>query len=269
LWIGTLLALSLRFPYGWAGIFKLTHSVQRTDAERWSANCYTRSMNILLIEDSADLSANIGEFLESRNLVVDYAHDGLCGLHLAAVNNYDVVILDLNLPGLDGITLCQRLREGSRSDIPVLMLTARDTEQDKLKGFDAGADDYLTKPFSLLELLARLKALTRRTSGPSGLLEVADLSFDPKTLSVKRGGRRIELTPIGLGLLEQLMRASPSVVSRALIERTVWGDDPPESDAALRGHIHALRSAIDKDNEPKLVHTVHGMGYRLALSDEL
>jgi DNA-binding response OmpR family regulator len=228
-----------------------------------------RFMNVLIVEDSADLSANIGEFLESRGLLVDYAHDGLCGLHLAAVNRYDVLILDLNLPGMDGLTLCQRIRDGAHRSLPILMLTARDTEPDKLKGFDAGADDYLTKPFSLLELLARLNALVRRASDSSALLEVDELSFDAKTLVVRRANRRIELTPITLRLLEQLMRASPGVVSRAEIERTVWGNNPPDSDAALRGHIHALRSAIDQDREPKLLHTVHGMGYRLAIQNAL
>ncbi len=226
-------------------------------------------MNVLLVEDSTDLAANIGEFLESRGFTVDYAHDGLCGLHLAAVNSYDVLILDLNLPGMDGLALCQRLRESTHRDLPILMLTARDTERDKLKGFDAGTDDYLTKPFSLLELLARLKALVRRASGSKGPLEVAGLSFDPQTLIVRRASRRIELTPIALRILEQLMRASPGVVSRAQIERTVWGNDPPESEAALRGHIHALRAAIDQDTELKLLHTVHGIGYRLTFQNAL
>jgi DNA-binding response OmpR family regulator len=226
-------------------------------------------MNILLVEDNADLAANIGEFLESRGQTVDYAHDGLTGLHLTASNHYDALILDLNLPGMDGLALCQRLREGAHRDLSILMLTARDTEPDKLRGFDAGADDYLTKPFSLLELLARLKALKRRHSDPHGLLEVADLSFDPRTLIVRRAGRRIELTPTGLRLLEQLMRASPGVVTRPQIERTVWGDDPPQSDAALRGHIHALRAAVDAGAEPKLLHTVHGIGYRLAPDNAL
>ena len=149
------------------------------------------------------------------------------------------------------------------------MLTARDTELDKLEGFEAGADDYLTKPFSLPELLARLHALKRRQSVSSAVLEVADLSFDPRTLIVSRAGRQVELTPIGLRLLEQLMRASPGVVTRAQIERTVWGGEPPQSDAALRGHIHALRTAIDPGFGPKLLHTVHGIGYRLALEDAL
>jgi DNA-binding response OmpR family regulator len=221
-------------------------------------------MHVLLIEDSLDLSANIGEFLMSRGHDVDYALDGQTGLQLAASNSYDAVILDLGLPGLDGLTVCHRLRDASRKDVAVLILTARDGEADKLRGFDAGADDYLTKPFSLLELLARLKALSRRASGSKGVLEVADLTFDLRTLLVRRGGRAISLAPTGMRILEQLMRASPGVVTREQLEATVWGNDPPESDAALRGHILTIRNAVDAENAPKLLHTVHGTGYRLA-----
>ncbi len=220
-------------------------------------------MHVLLIEDSLDLSANVGEFLQSRGLAVDYALDGVRGLQLAASDSYDAVILDLGLPGLDGLTLCKRLREASRRDVPVLILTARDTEADKLRGFEVGADDYLTKPFSLLELHARVRALGRR-SAPKGVLEVDDLSFDLRTLVVRRGKRMISLAPTAMRILEQLMRASPGVITREQLERTVWGNDPPESDAALRGHIFTLRNAIDSDTEPKLLHTVHGAGYKLA-----
>jgi DNA-binding response OmpR family regulator len=221
-------------------------------------------MHVLLIEDSLDLSANIGEFLMSRGHDVDYALDGQTGLQLAASNSYDSVILDLGLPGLDGLTVCHRLRDASRKDVAVLILTARDGEADKLRGFDAGADDYLTKPFSLFELLARLKALSRRASGSKGVLEVADLTFDLRTLLVRRGDRAISLAPTGMRILEQLMRASPGVVTREQLEATVWGNDPPESDAALRGHILTIRNAVDAENAPKLLHTVHGTGYRLA-----
>jgi len=225
-------------------------------------------MRILLIEDHHDLAANIGEYFEQRGHVVDYAGDGLSGLHLAAVNAYDALVLDINLPGLDGLSLCRKLRSEARSPVPVLMLTARDTERDKLTGFDAGADDYLTKPFSLPEMEARLRALTRRGTPPADVLHVADLSFDLRTLVVRRGSRRIQLTPLGLRLLEALMRVSPAVVSRRDAERTLWGESPPDSDAALRGHVHALRAALDPPLTPKLLHTVHGIGYRLALDDE-
>ncbi len=224
-------------------------------------------MLVLIVEDDPDLAANLGEYLQSRGISVDFAGDGLTGLHLAAVNPYDVILLDLTLPGLDGLSLCRRLRDSARRNTPVLMLTARDTERDKLAGFGAGADDYLTKPFSLPELHARLQALTRRAGGGQEILQVADLTFDTRTLIAQRGERRLELTPTGLKLIESLMRAAPGVVLRADIERAVWGDDPPDSEAALRGHIHALRAAVDGATRIKLLHTVHGVGYRLA-SDE-
>jgi DNA-binding response OmpR family regulator len=226
-------------------------------------------VRILLIEDHQDLAANLGEYLESRGETVDFAADGLTGLHLAAVNRYDAVVLDLNLPGMDGISLCRRLRQDARRVTPILMLTARDTERDLVEGFESGADDYLTKPCSLIELHVRLKALARRaTQGFETRLAVGDLSFDSQTLIVRRGNRRLELTPTGLKLLELLMRASPAVVSRAEVEHALWGDHPPDSDAALRGHIHALRAAIDGPETHKLLHTLHGVGYRLSTAAE-
>jgi DNA-binding response OmpR family regulator len=227
-------------------------------------------MHLLLIEDHADLAANIGEYLEARSHVVDYAVDGLTGLHLAAVNRYDVIVLDLNLPGLDGMSLCRRLRQDGHSTVPLLMLTARDTEADKINGFDAGADDYVTKPFSLAELHARLTALARRGAVSSGgdVLRVADLTFDVRTHIARRGERRIELTRAGLKLLEAMMRTAPGVLSRDAAERAIWGDDPPDSDASLRGHVHALRRAVDENESVKLVHTLHGIGYRLTTNPD-
>lgn len=223
-------------------------------------------MNVLLVEDSQDLAANIGEYLEAQGEVVDYAMDGLTGLHLATTNDYDAIILDLNLPGVDGVTLCKRLREDAGKTVPILMLTARDTERDKLVGFEAGADDYLTKPFSLPEMRARLKAVTRRGAAASTALQVGDLHFDSQTLVAKRGGNPLELTPTGIKLLELLLRASPGVVTRQQVENAIWGDNPPDSDAALRGHILALRRAIQKGDGDELLHTVHGVGYRIAVA---
>lgn len=230
-----------------------------------------RPLRLLLIEDNQDLAANMGEFLESRGHVVDFAGDGLTGLHLAAVNAYDALVLDLGLPGLDGLALCKRLREDAASRIPILMLTARDAERDILAGFAAGTDDYLTKPFSLRELLARLTALVRRSSGLSGtsFLRVADLTLDTQTLVARRAGQRLTLTPTGLRLLRSFLNASPRVLSRQDLEGIVWGEDPPDSDAALRAHIHALRQAIDRDHPVKLLHTIHGIGYRLVEDDAL
>jgi len=220
-------------------------------------------MHVLLIEDDSDLAANIGEFLASRGHTVDGASDGMRGLHLAAGEGYDAVILDLGLPDLDGLMVCQKLRETSRRDVPIVILSGRATEADKLSGFEAGADDYLTKPFSMLEMLARLKALVQRASGLR-VLQVEDLKFDLRTLIVQRGPRTIALGPTGMRILEQLMRASPGVVTRRQLERTVWGEDPPATDAALRGHILTIRNAVDTDAPQKLLHTVHGVGYRLA-----
>lgn len=223
-------------------------------------------MHLLLIEDHADLAANIGEYLQGHGHVVDYAGDGLSGLHLCTRQRYDAIILDLSLPGLDGLTLCRRLRGDGASTVPLLMLTARDTEQDKVTGLEAGADDYLTKPFSLAELHARLRALARRSSsGGRDVLRVADLSFDLRTLIARRGDRRLDLTRAGFKLLEALMRVAPGLLSREAAERAIWGDEPPESDASLRGHIHALRRLIDDGETLKLLHTQHGVGYRIAV----
>lgn len=225
-------------------------------------------MHILIVEDHADLAANIGEFLESRGDVVDYALDGLTGLHLASTKAFDVIVLDVGLPALDGVTLCQRLRSDGSGIAPILMLTARDTVQQKLEGFAAGADDYVTKPFSLEELHARLLALTRRAKGRDLLLRVDDLSMDLRTMIVRRGERRLTLRPAEIRLLEILMRSAPALITRQEVERQLWGDSPPGSDAALRGHIHALRIAIDLPGMTPLLHTIHGTGYRLGRSDD-
>jgi DNA-binding response OmpR family regulator len=224
---------------------------------------------ILLIEDNRDISDMVGSYLEARGYLLDYAADGVTGLHLAVVNDYDGIILDLMLPGLDGLSICRKLREEARRDTPLLMLTARDTQQDKITGLDAGADDYLVKPFDIRELEARLRALVRRGRGSvaTDVLSVSDLTLDTGTLEVQRGAQKLTLTPIGLKLLIVLMRASPRVVTRADLEREVWGDVLPDSDA-LRSHLYTLRKSIDKPFDKPLLHTVHGAGYRLADADE-
>jgi DNA-binding response OmpR family regulator len=223
-------------------------------------------MRLLLIEDSQDLAANVREHLGARGHIVDAAADGVTGLHLAIVKGYDAIILDLGLPGLDGLALCRKLREEAHRQTPVLMLTARDTLADKLGGFAAGADDYLVKPFALQELEARLHALVRRDRAGGAVLRVGDLSIDTGTLEVRRAGAALGLTPAGLKLLVLLMRASPRVLPRREIRLALWGGLPPESDA-LRTHIHVLRAAIDRPFAVKLLHTVHGMGYRIQAPD--
>jgi len=224
-------------------------------------------MYLLLIEDNPDLIENLCEFLESQGHTVDIAYNGLSGLGFALDNSYDVIILDLTLPGMDGLEVCSRLRREGH-DTPVLMLTARDTLHDKLQGFASGTDDCLVKPFALPELAARLTALSRRSRSEMTRrrLVVADLQFDPDTLRVERNGQRIELAPIPLKILALLMRRSPGVVRRTEIEREIWGDDLPDSDT-LRAHMHALRTAIDRHFKPPLLHTIRGMGYQLSDPD--
>jgi len=223
-------------------------------------------MKILLIEDNRDLSTNMFDYFETRGHTMDLAGDGISGLHFASTNQYDVLVLDLMLPGMDGLTLCKRLRDVGKHT-PILMLTARDSLNDKIAGLEAGADDYVVKPFSMREVDARLLALTRRAQVREGTstLQVGDLSFNTATLKVLRGKRSIELPPIPLKLLEVLIRQSPRVLSRGEVERAIWGDSPPDSDA-LRAHLHILRSLVDKNSDKPLIKTLRGIGYQI--SDE-
>jgi DNA-binding response OmpR family regulator len=225
-------------------------------------------MHLLIIEDNPDLVENLSDFFEARGHTVDIAYNGLTGLRFARENRYDVIILDLMLPGMDGLDVCAGLR-AEECHTPILMLTARDTLADKLKGFECGADDYLVKPFALPELEARIGVLLRRGGEPATRrrLVVEDLSFDLNRLRVERAGRRIVLGPTPMRILEVLMRRSPGVVRREELERAVWGDNPPDSDA-LRAHMHALRSAVDRDSSVPLVHTLRGIGYQLAGPDD-
>lgn len=227
-------------------------------------------MHILLVEDHQDIAENIADYFAAHGDSVDWANDGPNGLDMARVGEYDVIVLDLMLPGIDGIELCRRLRQELNITTPVLMLTAKDLLSDKVTGFDAGADDYLVKPFSLVELAVRLKALTRRhvpTSTARNAIEVADLKFDLNALSAERGGKPIKLNPTTRRLLAVLMQNTHRVVTREELEQALWGEQPPPGDV-LRAHMHALRVAIDKGFEPRLLHTIHGTGYRLCLGAE-
>lgn len=221
-------------------------------------------MRILVIEDNKDILANVLDYLQLKGFSVDCAQDGLSGLHLASSGYYDLIVLDVMLPGIDGYQLCHRLREDARNEVPILMLTARDALEDRLKGLHAGADDYLIKPFALSELVARIEAILRRSQGKrTRQLQVADLRYDLDTLSVSRAGQFLKLNPIGLKILAVLMQKSPAVVRRDALEEALWGDDCPDSDS-LRSHIHQLRQVLDKPFSTALLHTIHGVGYRLA-----
>lgn len=222
-------------------------------------------MRILIIEDHRDIADNIADYLEPKGHALDFAGDGVTGLHLAVTNEYDVIVLDLTLPGLDGLEVCRKLRDEAKKSTPVLMLTARDQLEQKIEGFQAGADDYLVKPFAMKELEVRLDALSRRGGHrfASRIMQVGDLQFDPDTQTVRRGGRRLELNPSLRTLLGVLMTNTHRVVTRDELEHALWGDEPPDGDV-LRTHIYALRSVIDRPFADKLLHTIHGTGYRLA-----
>ena len=227
-----------------------------------------KNMRILIVEDNMDMAENISDFLEASGHVTDFAIDGVNGLQLALTETYDVIILDLMLPGMDGLDVCRELRRKADTYVPVLMLTARDTLDDKLLGFDCGADDYLVKPFALQELSARLQALTKRESfGSIKSLKVFDLVLDLGTLTVQRAGDPIELNKVCVTILTMLMQASPKVVSRQELEFALWGDAPPASDA-LRSHMYTLRRKVDKPHAVALIHTIHGQGYALRGDDE-
>lgn len=223
----------------------------------------TRLGDILLIEDHRDIAEMVFEYLEDQGYSVDYADNGLAGLKFSRDNAYDAIVLDVMLPGLDGLEVCRELRATGGVDTPVLLLTARDTLADKLAGFDSGADDYLVKPFDLEELVARLHSLMRRRRPDKDVLEVGELTLDQRTLKVVRAGQELTVTPIGMKILTLLMQLSPKVVDRRAIERAIWDDLPPDSDA-LRSHMYNLRKAIDKPFERTMIHTVHSAGFRIA-----
>lgn len=221
-------------------------------------------MKILVVEDNIDILQNVVDFLSIQGHTMDCAEDGLTGLHLAATQEFDLIILDLMLPGIDGISLCQRLRDDAQIQTPIIMLTAKDSVKDKLAGFEAGADDYLVKPFDLSELKARIDAVLKRSKKvlPETILQVGDLNFNTRTLEVNRAEIPIKLGPIGLKILECLMRASPDIVKKASLEELIWGEESCGSDS-LRTHIHMLRQSIDKPFQKESLVTVTRIGYRL------
>lgn len=221
-------------------------------------------MRILIVEDDATIAANLYDFLQSQGHSVDAAIDGPTALHLAQKHPFDAIVLDLGLPGMNGLAVAQSLRGQAQLETPILMLTARDTLDDKLSGFAHGADDYLVKPFSLKELQARLLALHKRASGRTTprRLEHGKLSLDPRTMTVCWSGAEVRLPPKCLAILELLLREPSRVVSRDEIERLVWGEAQETSDT-LRSHLHTLRRALVAAGGSDPVETLHGIGYRL------
>lgn len=222
-------------------------------------------LRILLIEDQRDIAANIWDYLECRGFVMDHAADGVNGLRMALDGAYDVIVLDLGLPKLDGLELCRALRAAHRNT-PVLMLTARDTLDDKLAGFAQGADDYVVKPFAMKEIEARIRALHRRGRLQQGeVVRVAELTLDPVNRRVERAEQRLTLTRAGFVLLELMLRRSPHLVRHAELAHALWGENGGDI-ATLHTHLSVLRSIIDRPFATRLLHTVHGFGYRIAES---
>ncbi len=224
-------------------------------------------MRILVVDDDRAVRESLRRSLTFNGYSVDLAVDGVDALDRVGVQRPDALVLDVMMPRLDGLEVCRRLRS-TGDDLPILVLTARDSVSERVAGLDAGADDYLPKPFALEELLARLRALLRRTAADSGVesseaMRFADLSLDPVTREVARGERSISLTRTEFSLLEMLMANPRRVLTRSRILEEVWGYDFPTSGNALEVYIGYLRRKTEAENEPRLIHTVRGVGYVL------
>ena len=219
---------------------------------------------VLVVEDDAAVRESLVRALGQDGYAVETAADGHVALSAVAAREPDVVVLDVGLPGVDGLAVCRRYRADGRRT-PVLMLTARDRVTDRVAGLDAGADDYLVQPFALVELLARLRALLRRTEpiGTMAALQFADLVMEPSLVEVRRGARRIELTRTEYQLLELFLRNPRRVLTRAVIFTHVWGYDFGEGSNSLDVYIGYLRRKLEADGEPRLIQTVRGFGYAL------
>ena len=224
-------------------------------------NPASNGLRVLVIEDQHDIAASIWDFLERRGHEVDHCADGVSGLARALQGDVDVIVLDLGLPRLDGLDLCRRLREAGHG-VPVLMLTARDTLDDKLRGFSEGADDYLVKPFAMRELEARIRAVHRRGQPADAACSFGGLSYDPRTMTAEREGQRIPLTRLQGSLLACLLRDAPRIVPHARLIDTAWERSGGDV-AALQTQVYELRALVDKPFAPPLIRSVRGVGYRL------
>jgi DNA-binding response OmpR family regulator len=221
-------------------------------------------MRVLLVEDERRISAYVKRGMEEAGHAVDVAFTGPEALRWTEMADYDAIVLDIMLPGLDGLAVCREVRKAG-SAAAILMLTARDTIDDRVAGLDAGADDYLVKPFAMKELLARLRAVVRRTaeSARSPLLTVADLSLDPARHQVTRAGKKIVLSAREFAILEYFMRNAGLVLTRPMITEHVWDYDVFHQSNAIDVYVRTLRRKMDDDFEPKLIETIRGVGYRL------
>ena len=220
-------------------------------------------LKLLVVEDQVDLAENIFEYLGEESFSLDYAADGLTALHLLATQTYDVVILDLMLPGVNGFEIARKIRQDLHCSTPIIMMTALSDLNDKEKGFDSGTDDYLVKPFELKELKLRIEALHRRHALQTPILKAGDIIFNPGTLEVEFHGLKAEVTGTPARLFEQLIRAYPNFLSHQALCDTIWCTDDDIEGKSLRTHIYALRKSLKDKLGHGMVKTVHGRGYRL------
>lgn len=223
---------------------------------------------MLIVEDHRALAENIFEFLGEESYCLDFAYDGLTALHLVSVNNYDVIVLDIMLPGLSGLQICERIRKDLQCNTPILFMTARDSIEDKTSGFSCGADDYLSKPFDMREMELRIQALARR--GASGKHEktAGSIRYDTDTLTVSlNNGKHIELTGTSAIMFEELLQAYPRFVTHERLSHAVWGVDDIDPHT-LRTHIYNLRKSLNNALGYSLIKTLRGRGYRLIPPEE-
>jgi DNA-binding response OmpR family regulator len=222
-----------------------------------------QKLSLLLIEDNLTIASQLTQFFEGKDWHVDYAANGKLGIQLALAHPFDVVLLDLNLPDIDGFKVCMTIKQQAATYLPVLMLTARDAFEDKAEGYSLGADDYVTKPFDLRELALRCQALARRHQlHKNQTLQVGELTIEPNQHTAYRQGKPLKLTNIGFNILLALAQAYPQAVSRSALIHQVWRDDPPDSDA-LKSHIYSLRHTLDKPFEDPMLTTITNVGYKL------
>jgi DNA-binding response OmpR family regulator len=227
----------------------------------------TATLRLLIVEDHAALAANVFDYLGDERYELDYAADGLTALHLLATRRYDVIVLDVMLPGIDGFSLCRRIRQDLKSTVPVLLLTARDSIDDKTEGFSAGADDYLVKPFAMKELELRIQALQRRARAQTEQLQLGPLRYDFQQERIWVDTTPMELPPSAARILQVLMRSWPGLVSHEDLTREVWGSSPPDANA-IRTHVSSLRKALRENGCPDMIRALYGRGYRLVVPGE-
>lgn len=225
-------------------------------------------IRVLIVEDHVALAENLFEFFAQPRYVLDYAADGLTALHLLAINAYDVIVLDVMLPGISGFDICQRIRQDLQCDTPIIFITAKDAIDDKVAGYSRGGDDYLVKPFNLRELALRIDALARRRQPESGALRAGSVSFDPGTLKLRvDGGAALDLSGTAARIAEILMRAYPRFVSYEELLDDLWPHGDQEMNT-LRTHVYGLRKLLQETFGAPLIKTLHGRGYRITPPEE-